>query len=47
MLETVREYASETSRGIDVLVTTPMGRLAAMLEPLRPDLILVTGFLWQ
>src|SRR6516162_3704925 len=33
--------------GIDVLVTTHMGRLAAMLALLRPDLILVTGFLWR
>jgi methionyl-tRNA formyltransferase len=33
--------------GIDALVTTHMGRLAAMLAPLRPDLILVTGFLWR
>jgi len=32
--------------GIDVIVTTHMGRLAAMLAPLRPDLIIVTGFLW-
>src|SRR3954451_22768566 len=32
--------------GINVLVTTHPGRLAAMLAPLRPDLILVTGFLW-
>lgn len=33
--------------GIDVLVTTHMGRLAAMLAPLRPDLILVLGFMWR
>jgi methionyl-tRNA formyltransferase len=33
--------------GIDVLVTTHMQQLAAMLAPLRPDLILVTGFLWR
>jgi methionyl-tRNA formyltransferase len=33
--------------GIDVLITTHLGRLAAMLAPLRPDLILVTGFLWR
>jgi methionyl-tRNA formyltransferase len=33
--------------GIDVLVTTHMGRLATVLAPLRPDLILVTGFLWR
>ena len=33
--------------GIDVIVTTHMGRLAAMLAPLRPDLIFVCGFLWR
>lgn len=33
--------------GIDVLVTTHMRRLAPMLAPLRPDLILVFGFLWR
>lgn len=33
--------------GVDVIVTTHMGRLAAMLAPLRPDLILVLGFLWR
>lgn len=33
--------------GIDVIVTTHMGRLAALLAPLRPDLIFVLGFLWR
>jgi methionyl-tRNA formyltransferase len=33
--------------GIDVIVTTGMGRLAATLAPLRPDLLLVFGFLWR
>src|SRR6478752_3698102 len=32
--------------GIDVIVTTHMGRLAAMLAPLRPDLIVCVGFKW-
>src|SRR4051795_4608948 len=35
-----------TPPGIDVLVTTNMGRLAATLAPLRPDLIISFGFLW-
>ncbi len=33
--------------GIDVIVTTHMGRLAALLAPLRPDLILSFGFKWR
>jgi methionyl-tRNA formyltransferase len=41
------DVVRDVPRGIDVLVTTHMGRLAAMLEPLRPDLILVSGFLWR
>jgi methionyl-tRNA formyltransferase len=41
------EVVREVPRGIDVLVTTHMGRLAAMLEPMRPDLILVSAFLWR
>jgi methionyl-tRNA formyltransferase len=41
------EVVRDVPPGVDVLVTTHMGRLAAMLAPLRPDLILVTGFLWR
>jgi methionyl-tRNA formyltransferase len=41
------DVVRDVPRGIDVLVTTHMGRLAAMLEPLRPDLILVSGFFWR
>jgi methionyl-tRNA formyltransferase len=33
--------------GTDVIVTTHPGRLAAMLAPLRPDLLLACGFLWR
>ena len=32
--------------GIDVIVTTHMNRLAAMLAPLEPDLIISGGFPW-
>jgi methionyl-tRNA formyltransferase len=41
------DVVRDVPRGIDVLVTTHMGRLPAMLAPLRPDLILVSGFLWR
>ncbi|MFN8538673.1 MAG: methionyl-tRNA formyltransferase [Thermomicrobiales bacterium] len=33
--------------GIDVIVTTHMSRLAALLAPLRPDLIFSAGFKWR
>src|SRR5690349_5891140 len=33
--------------GIDVIVTTNMARLAALLAPLRPDLIMSLGFKWR
>jgi methionyl-tRNA formyltransferase len=36
-----------TPPGIDVIVTTHMKRLAAMLAPLRPDLIFSCGFMWR
>lgn len=36
-----------TPPGIDVIVTTHMSRLAAMLAPLRPDLIYSSGFKWR
>jgi methionyl-tRNA formyltransferase len=36
-----------TPPGIDVIVTTHMSRLAAMLAPLRPDLIFSAGFKWR
>ena len=36
-----------TPPGVDVIVTTHMRRLAAMIAPLRPDLILSVGFKWR
>src|SRR6187551_2097364 len=36
-----------TPPGVDVIVTTHMNRLAAMLAPLRPDLIFSAGFMWR
>jgi len=34
-------------RDLDILVTTHMNRLAAMLRPFEPDLIFTTGFSWK
>lgn len=36
-----------TPPDVDVIVTTHMNRLAAMIAPLRPDLILSVGFKWR
>ena len=41
------EVVRSVPPGIDVLVTTHMGRLAALLAPLRPDLIMSAGFKWR
>jgi methionyl-tRNA formyltransferase len=37
---------SAVKPGVDVIVSTHMHRLAAMLAPLRPDLIISGGFTW-
>lgn len=42
-LDVVRSAPPE----VDVIVTTRMGRLATLLAPLAPDLILSTGFKWR
>ena len=38
---------ANTSRSLDILITTHMNRLAGMLRPLEPDLIFTTGFSWK
>ena len=45
--ETYKEIASETRRDVDVLVTSHIKRLPALLAGLEPDLIFVAGFPWR
>jgi methionyl-tRNA formyltransferase len=42
-----QRIVANTRRDLDILVTTHMSRLAAMLRPLEPDLIYTTGFSWK
>jgi len=42
-----QRIVASTRRDLDILVTTHMSRLAAMLRPLEPDLIYTTGFSWK
>jgi methionyl-tRNA formyltransferase len=42
-----QEIVAATRPGVDVLVSNHPERWAAMLAPLRPDLIMTMGFLWK
>ncbi len=42
-----KDVVANMPRNVDVLVTSHIGRLAAMLKGLEPDLIFVTGFPWR
>jgi methionyl-tRNA formyltransferase len=45
--ETYKDLVANIRSGQDVLVTSHMRRLAALLKGLEPDLIFVTGFPWR
>lgn len=42
-----REVAQHARAGLDVIVTNYPGRMADMIRPLRPDLIVVSSFNWK
>lgn len=44
---TYLDLVTQTRPGVDVIVSNHPNRWAAMLAPLRPDLIIVTGFSWK
>jgi methionyl-tRNA formyltransferase len=41
------DLVAQTRPGVDIIVSDYPNRWAAMLAPLRPDLIIVTGFSWR
>src|SRR5215210_2406148 len=45
--EAYKDVVANKLPGVDVLVTSHIPRLAAMLRELKPDLIFVTGFPWR
>ncbi len=45
--DTYKDIASETRRDVDVLVTSHVRRLPALLAGLAPDAIFVAGFPWR